>query len=381
MGAITLLVGTTKGLFLVSSDVARKDWQVAGPFCEGWTINHAVGDPITGQIWAAGGGEWSGAGVWHSADRQDWRLSKLSDGMVDDWLRNDPDFAKMMGREAADPAPFSGKLEAMWSLKQSGDRIFAGGKPAALYVSDDQGQNWAEVESLSNHPSAQDWQPGAAGLTLHTIIAHPETLDHLWLGISAAGVFASEDGGQSWERRNRLSNAPTCEGHPHPTAPHDGNTGLCVHNMMRASDGTLYQQNHHGTFKSQDGGRSWDDIGAGLPSNFGFPIAVHPEKPQTIWTFPLNGDAIGRFPPDASAAVSRSRDGGTSWQDCRNGLPQSACYFTVLRQAMAVDCCVETGLYFGTNSGSIFASLDEGDSWSEIARHLPTILCVETLAD
>ena len=149
--------------------------------------------------------------------------------------------------------------------------------------------------------------------------------------------------------------------------------------MMRAPGDLLYQQNHHGVWRSTDGGRSWEDINDGLPSTFGFPIRIHPRDPQTIWTLPLNGDMAGRFPPDAAAAVWRSRDAGETWTDLRNGLPQTACFFTVLRQAMAGDARETPGIYFGTNSGSVFASLDEGDSWSEIARHLPTILSVEVL--
>ncbi len=216
---------------------------------------------------------------------------------------------------------------------------------------------------------------------MHTIISDPDNPKKLWVGISAAGVFASEDGGTSWERRNRLSNAQDCEHHDHPAAPRDGETGHCVHNIMRAngSEDVLYQQNHHGVWRSSNGGRCWDDITDGLPSTFGFPIRVHPHDPKTIWTVPLNGDAIGRFPPDAAAAVWRSRDGGESWEELREGLPQDGCYFTVLRQAMAGDTRDPAGINFGTNTGSVFASHDEGDTWDEIARHLPTILGVEVL--
>lgn len=178
-----------------------------------------------------------------------------------------------------------------------------------------------------------------------------------------------------------LANSAACPSHPHPAAPRDGETGHCVHNVVRApgTDDVLYQQNHHGVWRSPDGGRSWEDITEGLPSTFGFPIRVHPRDPQTLWTVPLNGDSAGRFPPDAAAAVWKSTDGGRSWRARREGLPQTACFFTVLRQAMAVDSAQSVGVYFGTNTGSIFASFDEGESWSEIARHLPTVLSVELL--
>jgi hypothetical protein len=177
-----------------------------------------------------------------------------------------------------------------------------------------------------DHPSAESWNPGAAGLVLHTIVSDPRDPKKLWVGISAAGVFATEDGGATWERRNRLSNAEACGHRDHPAAPRDGDIGHCIHNMMRApgTSDVLYQQSHYGVWRSADGGRSWDDRTKGLPSTFGFPIRVHPRDANTIWTLPLNGDMAGRFPPDAAAAVWRSRDGGQSWQAMRQGLPQKA---------------------------------------------------------
>ncbi len=382
----TILLGTTKGAF-----VAREtdgDWDLSGPHCDGWPINHAIGDPATGTIWAGGGGEWSGAGVWRSADGgASWQLAKMTRGQMDHMAAEDADFAAMIGWQDA-PAPFAESFVQIWSLGLSHGRLYAGSKPARLLVSDDDGGTWSEIEGLRRHPSAESWTPGAAGLVLHSIVGHPQDPARLWIGISAAGVFATEDGGATWDRRNRLSNAGACVHHDHPAAPRDGETGHCVHNMVRATGtgdtGTgdlLYQQNHHGVWRSSDGGRSWDDIGHGLPSTFGFPIVVDPHDARRIWTVPLNGVTEGRYPPDGAAAVWHSADGGESWAAQRAGLPQRNCFFTVLRQAMATDAATPAGIYFGTNSGSVFASRDGGARWQEILRHLPTILSVETMRD
>ncbi len=377
---LTILIGTTKGAFLLSSN-DRQAWTLRGPFCDGWPINHVIGDPVTGTLWAAGGGDFPGAGVFRSGDGgATWTLSKLSNGMMDRMLADSEEMRGYLGREPDPPAPFTGEVEALWSLGLSNGTLYAGGKPGVLFRSRDRGETWEKVRGLAEHPSRDTWQPGGAGLVLHTIVADPSDPAKLWVGISAAGVFATEDGGKTWDRRNRRSNtgAPSTA---EPGHDHGDEVGLCVHNFVRAGESDrLYQQNHHGVFRSHDGGRSWDEIGAGLSSTFGFPIAVHPSDPETVWVLPMNGDTAGRYPPDAAAAVWKSSDAGASWTAKRDGLPGENCFFTVLRQAMATDRAAPAGVYFGTNTGSVFASSDEGESWTEIARHLPTVLSVETLS-
>lgn len=378
MANLKVLVGTSKGVFILTRAKGSEEWGVSGPFCDLWPINHVIGDAATGQLWAGGGSEWQGAGIWRSNDGGvTWTLSQLSHGSMAEWAANDPDFAEMIGGVPA-PAPFTGDIDSIWSLVAVDGRLFAGSKPAHFFTSADGGETWEKLPALSDHPSRDDWSPGGAGLTLHTIVPKPDTPGHMTIAISAAGVFTTEDGGGSWERSNRLDNAPS---HNHPHHGNDGEIGHCVHNMVRAPSepDRLYQQNHHGVFRSTDGGRNWRDITEGLPSSFGFPISVHPDDPLTLWTIPMNGDIQGRYPPGASAAVWKSVDGGESWAAMREGLPQENCYFTVLRQAMATDRSSPVGVYFGTNTGSVFASGDEGETWTEIARHLPTVLSVEAL--
>ncbi|MDN5804901.1 MAG: glycoside hydrolase, partial [Microlunatus sp.] len=312
--AIQLLVGTTKGAFILDGDPDRSSWAVRGPYCDGWPINHVIGDPATGTIWAGGGGDWSGAGVWRSGDGgHTWDVAKLTTGEVDRWAANDPEFAESIGW-TEEHVPFGDTFSQVWSLGHSGEKLYAGTKPATLLVSDDGGETWHTVKGLTDHPSSPDWGPGAAGLVLHTIVVDPENPEKMWVGISAAGVFATEDGGVTWERRNDLADAADGEGHDHPAAASDGHVGFCVHHIEQATGETIYQQNHYGVWRSADGGHTWHNMTDGLPSTFGFPLWAHPRDEQTIWTLPLNGDSIGRYPPDAAAAVWRSRDAGATWE-------------------------------------------------------------------
>ncbi len=267
-------------------------------------------------------------------------------------------------------------IRSVWSLAPAHGRLYAGVQPAGLFRSDDAGQTWSHVEGLRAHPSRPKWQPGAGGLILHSIVPHPADPERTWVAISAAGVFATEDGGTAWEPRNRGTRAdflPEDQRYPE--------FGQCVHCLVMAPGRPerLYQQNHCGMYRSEDGGRSWESIEAGLPSSFGFPAVTHPRDPSTLFLLPLNGAIEGRYVPEGKAAVWRTRDAGASWQDLRAGLPQQNAFFGVLRQAMSIDTLTPAGVYVGTNTGTLYASADEGEHWAAVADHLPPIYSVETL--
>jgi photosystem II stability/assembly factor-like uncharacterized protein len=350
-GKILILVGTKKGLFIAESDGRRRAWELRGPFCETWPINHAIADPDSGTIYAGGGNEWFGPAVWKSTDfGASW--SHSSEGLAYD-----------TGEEP---------VRSVWSLARGDGALYAGVEPAGLFRSDDQGRSWTHVRGLRDHPSRPHWTPGAGGLILHHIVAGA---DRLWVAISAAGVFHSPDGGATWETRNKGTRADFMpEGQRYPEF------GQCVHSLVMAPGGKqLYQQNHCGMYRSEDGGQSWHSIESGLPSSFGFPAAAHPRDADTLFLLPLNGDIAGRYMPEGKAAVWRSRDRGDHWQALRAGLPQDKAFFGVLRQAMATDRLDPAGVYFGTNTGLLYASADEGDSWSCAAQYLPPIYSVETL--
>ena len=352
---VLVLLGTKKGAFILETDADRRSWDLRGPYCETWPMNHVIGDPATGAIYGAGGNEWFGPAVWRSTD------------LGATWTHSSAGLAYAAGEEP---------IKSAWSLAPGKGALYAGVQPAGLFRSDDAGETWTHLSGLRDHPSRAQWQAGGAGLILHSLVRHPGDDRTLWVAISAAGVFHSADGGETWEPRNRGTRADF-----NPEDQRYPEFGQCVHCLVMAPGmpDRLYQQNHCGMYRSDDGARTWTSIESGLPSSFGFPAAAHPRDPGTLYLLPLNVDSAGRYVPDGKAAVWRTRDGGATWQDLRAGLPQKNVFFGVLRQAMATDPLDRAGVYFGTSSGAVYASRDEGDSWDCVAEHLPTVLSVETM--
>jgi photosystem II stability/assembly factor-like uncharacterized protein len=348
---VLVFVGTKKGLFILESDAARADWTVRGPLCEEWAIHDATYDPATGVLYAAGGDAWFGPAVWRSDDLgATWSHSSA-------------------GMTYGEDGP---RITTVWSVVPAHGALYAGVEEAGLFRSDDGGATWAHVRGLTEHPSRPGWFGGAGGLILHTIVPHPTDPDRMWVAISAAGVFETRDGGATWTPRNRgLRNDYMPD--PEPEVGH------CVHKMVLAAgeEELLYQQYHGSVYRSADGGMSWEDVRGGLPTGFGFAMATHPRDPRTAWVIPLTEDQ-GRHMPEGRAAVWRTRDGGASWEDQRTGLPQERAYLGVLREAMATDRLDVAGVYFGTSTGQLYASADEGGTWRLIADLLPPIWSVDT---
>ncbi len=366
MAGARVLVGTRKGAFILTSDEARQHWEVAGPHFLGWEVYHVTGSPIDPDLlYASQSGGWFGQQVQRSTDGgRTWAP-----------VGNDFTYAGVPGtHQNFDGTPQPWAFTRVWHLEASPtdrDTVYAGVEDAALFRSTDAGETWTEVRGLREHGSGAHWQPGAGGMCLHTIVLDRDDPDRIVVAISAAGVFRTTDGGDTWDAVNQ---GLLSDGIPSPAAE----VGHCVHNLAvhPARPRTLYMQKHWDVMRSDDGADSWREISGNLPSDFGFPITVHAHEPDTVYVVPITSDSE-HVPPDGRLRVYRSRTGGEQWEALTEGLPQEHCYVNVLRDAMAVDALPSCGVYVGTTGGQVYASADSGDTWSAIVRDLPPVLSVE----
>jgi hypothetical protein len=366
MAQVRVLVGTRKGSFVLTSDEARKKWDVAGPHFAGWEVYHMKGSPVDpNRIYAAPSTSWSGQVMQRSDDG----------GATWSVVGNKFAYDGATGTHAwYDGTPHPWEFKRVWHLEPSltnPDEVLAGVEDAGLFKSVDGGQTWAELSGLRTHTTGSAWQPGAGGLCLHTIILDPTNPQRIVIAISAAGAFRTDDGGATWKPINRglVSNFM-----PNPTAE----VGHCVHHIAAhpSRPGTLFMQKHWDVMRSDDAGDSWHEVSGNLPTDFGFAIDVHAHEPETLYVVPIKSDAE-HFVPDGKLRVFRSRTGGNDWEPLSKGLPQENCFVNVLRDAMAVDRMDECGVYFGTSGGQVYASADAGDSWTAVVRDLPAVLSVE----
>jgi photosystem II stability/assembly factor-like uncharacterized protein len=366
MSGVRVLAGTRKGAFVLTADGKRDRWEVSGPHFGGWEIYHAKGSPADpDRLYASQSSGWSG------------QVIQRSDDGGKTWAAVGNQFAydgTPGTHQWYDGTPHPWEFARVWHLEPSlddPDTVYAGVEDAGLFRTDDGGQSWHELPRLRGHESGSSWQPGAGGMCLHTILLDRSAPGRMFAAISAAGAFRSDDAGQSWRPINRGLQS---EGIPDP----DAEVGHCVHRlaMHPARPGVLFMQKHWDVMRSDNGGESWREISGNLPSDFGFPIDVHAHEPDTIFVVPITSDAE-HFPPEGKLRVYRSRTGGDDWEPLTTGLPQENCYVNVLRDAMAVDSLEECGVYFGTTGGQVYASADSGDSWAPIVRDLPAVLSVE----
>jgi photosystem II stability/assembly factor-like uncharacterized protein len=366
MSSVRVLVGTRKGAFVITSDGARKQWDISGPFFGGWEMYHLKGSPADpNRLYASQSTGWFGQLLQRSNDGgRTWepvgnKFAYDGDTGTHQWY---------------DGTPHPWEFKRVWHIEPSHDdpdTMYAGVEDAALFRTSDGGQSWHEMPGLRRHETAPQWAPGAGGLCLHTILLDPVNPTRMFVAISAAGAFRSDDGGASWKPINR---GLTSQGIPNPTAE----VGHCVHRiaMHRSRPDVLFMQKHWDVMRSDDAGESWRDVSGNLPSDFGFPIDVHAHEPETIYVVPIKSDSE-HYPPDGKLRVYRSRSGGGEWEPLTKGLPQQDCYVNVLRDAMSVDTLDACGIYFGTTGGQVYASADAGDNWTAIARDLPAVLSVE----
>ncbi|MHB8410774.1 MAG: WD40/YVTN/BNR-like repeat-containing protein [Candidatus Acidiferrales bacterium] len=387
MSGVRVLVGTRKGAFILTSDGKREKWNVSGPHFAGWEIYHLKGSPADpNRLYASQTSGWFGQLIQRSSDGgKTWEVP------------GGEELAPQGGRPVAasnkfvyDASPQTGKpltthqwydgtqhpweFKRVWHLEPSltdPDTVYAGVEDAALFHSTDGAQNWHELSGLRGHGTGPKWQPGAGGLCLHTIVLDPSNPGRMFIAISAAGAFRTDDAGKTWRSINQGLRSQYI---PDPTAE----IGHCVHRiaMHRSRPNVLFMQKHWDVMRSDNAGDSWTEISGNLPTDFGFVIDVHAHDPETIYVVPIKSDGE-HFPLDGKLRVYRSRTGGNEWEELSKGLPERDCYVNVLRDAMAVDSLDSCGVYFGTTGGQVYASANAGDTWAPIVRDLPAVLSVE----
>ncbi len=381
MSEIRVLVGTRKGAFILTSDGKRKNWKVDGPHFGGWEIYHVKGSPVDpNRLYASQTSAWFGQIIQRSDDGgKTWDTpgggpAVTPQGMpMGDSNKFVYDTSSETGKPLTTHQWYDGtqhpwEFKRVWHLEPSlddPDTVYAGVEDAALFRTTDGGKSWHELAGLRGSDTGPKWQPGAGGMCLHTILLDPKDRQRMFIAISAAGAFRTDDGGKTWKPINRGLHSQYI---PDPNAE----VGHCVHRiaMHPSRPNTLFMQKHWDV---------WREVSGNLPSDFGFPIDVHAHEPETIYVVPIKSDSE-HFPPDGKLRVYRSRTGGNEWEELTKGLPQRDCYVNVLRDAMSVDSLDPCGIYFGTTGGQVYASADSGDSWNAIVRDLPAVVSVEVQA-
>jgi photosystem II stability/assembly factor-like uncharacterized protein len=389
MASVRVLVGTKKGAFVLTSDGKRQKWDVSGPHFAGWEIYHVKGSPVDpDRIYASQSSSWfgqiiqrsnDGGRTWEQPGTPKGEPTTTPDGMPkaeSNKFVYDTSSAKgspLTTHQWYDGTQHPWEFKRVWHLEPSltdPNTVYAGVEDAALFRSTDGGQNWHELAGLREQQGDQ-WTPGAGGMGLHTILIDPKNPNRIFIAISAAGCFRTEDGGKTWRPINRGL-------HSNHIPDPDATIGHCVHRIALhpSRPDTLFMQKHWDVMRSDDAGENWREVSGNLPSDFGFPIDVHAHEPETIYVVPIKSDGE-HYPPEGKLRVYRSRTGGNEWEALTNGLPQSDCYVNVLRDAMAVDQLDACGIYFGTTGGQVYCSRDGGDNWAPIVRDLPAVLSVE----
>jgi photosystem II stability/assembly factor-like uncharacterized protein len=387
MSRVRVLAGTRKGAFILTSDGKRQKWDVSGPFFGGWEIYHLKGSPVDpNRIYASQSSSWFGQMIQRSDDGGKTWSTPGGEKMPDPY--GPP--AGISNKFAYDTSDGTGKpltthqwydgtqhpweFKRVWHLEPSlsdPETVYAGVEDAAIFRTTDGGQSWHELAGLRGHGTGPQWSPGAGGMGLHTILIDPTNPNRIYIAISAAGTFRTDDAGQTWQPINRGLKSQYI---PDP----DAEVGHCVHRiaMHPSRPGVLFMQKHWDVMRSDNSGDSWHEVSGDLPTDFGFPIEVHAHEPDTIYVVPITSDSL-HYPPDGKLRIYRSRTGGNEWEPLTRGLPQENCYVNVLRDATSIDTLDPCGVYFGTTGGQVYASADGGDTWNAIVRDLPAVVSVE----